>query len=98
MSHVLRAAVAAAAAFMTFGAAAAGVDPNTYRVGHPASPRWIVPHAGQDHPAVQVLRAAHTLDPNQYRVQPPASTHWVAASGAGVDQLASVTLGGVDTR
>jgi hypothetical protein len=82
MTQTVRVALAAAAAALTLVAQAAhagGIDPNTYIVGHPASPRWIAQphvHAGQDHPAVQVARLGQHLDPNQYRVGPPASTHW----------------------
>ena len=57
------------------------IDPNTFRVGHPASPRWVVHHANGEHPAVIVAReaAAHAgaVDPNTFIVQPPASVTWL---------------------
>lgn len=54
------------------------IDPNTFIVGHPASPRWVHRHAGAEHPAVQVARAARAdIDPNTFLVQPPAPVHWV---------------------
>jgi hypothetical protein len=56
------------------------VDPNTFLVGHPASPRWVVPHANHEHPAVVVARQAAEgrmpVDPNTFIVQPPASVTW----------------------
>ena len=58
------------------------VDPNTFVVGHPASPRWVVQHANHEHPAVVAARAAReghaALDANTYLVQPPASVTWLA--------------------
>lgn len=58
------------------------VDPNTFAVGHPASPRWIVPHANGEHPAVIVARRAAegAIDPNTFIVQPPASVTWLERS------------------
>jgi hypothetical protein len=58
-----------------------GIDPNTFIVGHPASPRWIAAHANHEHPAVLQARLAHqaTIDPNTFVVQPPAAVTWVAA-------------------
>jgi hypothetical protein len=85
MTAFLRTAFVAAATVLTLaasGAQAGGIDPNTFIVGHPASPRWTAAphqHAGQDHPAVQVARQGVRVDPNAYRVQPPASTHWTVA-------------------
>src|SRR5437870_3896913 len=35
---------------------AAGVDPSTFIVGHPASPSWQVRHANADHPAIVMRR------------------------------------------
>lgn len=65
------------------------VDPNTFTVGHPASPRWAAPvaqHANGEHPAVIVARRAAqgevALDPNTYIVQPPASVTWLAHGDA----------------
>jgi len=62
------------------------VDPNTFLVGHPASPRWGTSHANQEHPAVVVARRAaqgsQAIDPNTFIVQPPASVTWLATSDA----------------
>jgi hypothetical protein len=62
------------------------VDPNTFAVGHPASPRWVVQHANHEHPAVVAARAAReghaVVDPNTYIVQPPASVTWLAHGDA----------------
>lgn len=65
------------------------VDTNTFRVGHPASPRWAAPapvHANGEHPAVIIARRAAqgqmAIDPNTYVVQPPASVTWLAHSDA----------------
>jgi len=56
------------------------VDPNAFVVGHPASPRWAVRHAGGEHPAVIVARRAaerpDAIDPNTFLVQPPAAVAW----------------------
>lgn len=54
---------------------AATLDPNTFIVGHPASPRAGTVHAGSEHPAVaaRLARRAGAIDPNRFRVQPPAS-------------------------
>jgi hypothetical protein len=59
-----------------------GIDPNTFIVGHPASPRWKVAHANHEHPAVVQARLARqvtAIDPNTFIVQPPASTRWLAS-------------------
>jgi len=59
-----------------------GLDANTNIaiVGHPASPRWRVVHAGGEHPAVLVARAGQKgIDANTYTVQPPASVTWLAS-------------------
>lgn len=54
------------------------IDPNTFIVGHPASPRWVHRHAGGEHPAVLTARAARPdIDPNTFLVQPPAPVLWV---------------------
>jgi len=62
------------------------IDPNTFILGHPASPRWIVVHANHEHPAVTQARLAHanpgSIDPNTFIVQPPASVRWLPASDA----------------
>lgn len=54
------------------------IDPNTFIVGHPASPTWQVRHANGDHPAIVQARLARqaAVDPNTFLVQPPASTRW----------------------
>lgn len=93
---VILTAVAAALAAVLPAAQAAGVDPNTYRVGHPASPQWKPVHAGQEHPAVQVLRAGAPLDPNHYLVQPPAAVHWTMASAGEAPRVAAA-VGGLHT-
>ena len=67
------------------------VDPNTFIVGHPASPRWVVAHANHEHPAVVQARLAaqQAIDPNTFIVQPPASVKWLATSDAPGDVVAS---------
>jgi len=59
---------------------AAGIDPNTFILGHPASPTTRGGHAGGEHPAVLVARNAgqRGIDPNTFIVQPPASVTWIA--------------------
>jgi hypothetical protein len=57
---------------------AAGVDPSTFIVGHPASPTWQVRHANAEHPAI-AMRAGTSrslIDPNTFIVQPPAHAEW----------------------
>ena len=65
------------------------IDPNTFVVGHPASPRWVVQHANGEHPAVIVARraaeGAAAIDPNTFIVQPPAQVTWLATSDAPQD-------------
>ena len=62
------------------------VDPNTFLVGHPASPRWVVTHANHEHPAVVIARQAAEgrmpVDPNTFIVQPPAAVTWLERSDA----------------
>jgi hypothetical protein len=62
------------------------VDPNTFLVGHPASPRWVVQHANHEHPAVVIARQAAEgrmpVDPNTFIVQPPAAVTWLERSDA----------------
>ena len=67
------------------------IDPNTFLVGHPASPRWVVVHANHEHPAVVQARLARqaAVDPNTFIVQPPASVTWLAASDAPADVIAA---------
>ena len=54
------------------------IDANIFIVGHPASPRWRVVHANDEHPAVVVARQAREarIDPNTFIVQPPAGVTW----------------------
>ena len=63
------------------------IDPNTFLVGHPASPRWVVMHANHEHPAVVIARQAAEgrtpVDPNTFIVQPPAAVTWLARSDEG---------------
>ena len=69
-----------------------GIDPNTFIVGHPASPQWVRGHANHDHPAVLVARRTgqSQIDANTFLVQPPATTAWTM--GPEVDtQLAGAT-------
>jgi hypothetical protein len=98
--QVLRIAAAAPAAIVACAVMAADpqdnwsrfgrdIDPNTFTVGHPASPKWAAPvhvHANGEHPAVIVARRAAqqqvALDPNTYIVQLPASVTWLAHSDA----------------
>jgi hypothetical protein len=99
MSLSLFARLALAVAFVPFagGALAASpdedwarfgreVDPNTFLVGHPASPRWKVTHANHEHPAVVIARQAAEggapVDPNTFIVQPPAAVTWLEHSDA----------------
>jgi hypothetical protein len=56
-----------------------GVNPSTFIVGHPASPKQRAGHANFEHPAVLIaLRHAEQngIDPNTYLVQPPATVSW----------------------
>ena len=64
-----------------------GIDANSFRVGHPASPLNRAGHANHDHPAVTLARetrngVAPVLDANTFIVQPPASTHWTDGPAA----------------
>jgi hypothetical protein len=56
------------------------IDPNTFLVGHPASPTTRAGHANFDHPAVVVARNAARpgIDPNTFLVQPPVAVTWLA--------------------
>jgi len=66
------------------------IDPNTFRIGHPASPTWRHAHAGHEHPAVVNARMAHqaTINPDTFIVQPPASVRWTSASAGEPVQMA----------
>ncbi|MEP7296352.1 MAG: hypothetical protein ABI702_09190 [Burkholderiales bacterium] len=59
-----------------------GIDPNTFILGHPASPTTRGGHANHEHPAIIVARLARTpsIDPNTFIVQPPASVTWLPAA------------------
>lgn len=63
-------------------AAPSGINPNTFIVGHPASPKWgatATPvRANAEHPAVLVARRANVphIDVNAFLVQPPATITW----------------------
>lgn len=59
-------------------AAVSRIDPNTFIVGHPASPRWKRQHSNGAHPAVQVAArpAPQAPDSNGFLVLPPASVRW----------------------
>lgn len=58
----------------------AGIDPNTFIVGHPASPTMRAGHAGSEHPAVLMAREAgqRGIDANTFIVQPPVAVTWTA--------------------
>lgn len=64
--------------------AAPRIDPNTFLVGHPASPTTRAGHANFDHPAVVVARngARTEVDPNAFLVQPPVAVTWLARPDA----------------
>ena len=55
-----------------------GIDPNTFIVGHPASPTVRGGHANFEHPAVIVARRAGAVgvDANTFIVQPPVAVTW----------------------
>ena len=67
------------------------IDPNTFIVGHPASPRWVLAHANHEHPAVVQARLANpaAIDPNTFIVQPPATVTWLEASDVPGDRVAA---------
>ena len=102
-SLTLRIALATAAALPTLATQAqtaapivgTRIDPNTFIVGHPASPRWVAPtvrHANGEHPAVlQAARAGQAqINANTFLVQPPASTTWVVKAPTPTLVLAEV--------
>ena len=68
----------ASAGFAQAAPATSSIDPNTFIVGHPASPTWKHPHSNGEHPAVMVTgrTAATSPDSNTFLVQPPASVRW----------------------
>lgn len=55
------------------------IDPNTFIVGHPASPSWKRAHSHAEHPAVQLRQRGEVkaIDSNAFRVQPPVGVRWV---------------------
>jgi hypothetical protein len=59
-----------------------GVDPSTFIVGHPASPRFVAGHANHEHPAVAGHDVAPRVDTDRYLVQPPATTRWLTTAAA----------------
>lgn len=66
-----------------------GIDPNTFIVGHPASPRWVLTHANGEHPAVlQARQTRAAVDVNTFLVQPPAAVQWLAREPAAPVRLA----------
>lgn len=71
-----------------------GIDPNTFILGHPASPRWKVVHSNGEHPAVLVARRAQqsSIDPNQFIVQPPASVRWLARGDSEVTTAEATSI------
>ncbi len=76
--------LAAPAAFAQQTAATSRIDPNTFIVGHPASPTWKLPHSNGEHPAVLIsARAvARAPDSNRFLVQPPTSVRWTTPPAA----------------
>lgn len=64
---------------MPAGMVGPGVNPNTFIVGHPASPSWKRTHSHAEHPAVQqrARDLLNAIDSNTFRVQPPAGVRWV---------------------
>lgn len=90
LTLVLAASAASAQPIMP---ARQGIDPNTFTVGHPASPRWRVVHANAEHPAVlQARHAEHAaIDPNTFIVQPPASVTWLASGETPAVRLLAAT-------
>jgi hypothetical protein len=76
-----------------------GVNPNTFIVGHPASPTWTVRRANGEHPAVLVSRRRHVaaIDSNSFVVQPPASARWTVQTPS-VLTARTHPLDGVGTR
>ncbi|WP_348756546.1 hypothetical protein [uncultured Aquincola sp.] len=69
-------------------AVVAGIDANTFLVGHPASPRMRGGHANVEHPAVRVARGEGRsgMDANTFLVQPPVTVTWLTQP-TGADDL-----------
>lgn len=74
---------------------AVGIDPNTFILGHPASPTTRGGHANHEHPAIIVARRAATpsIDPNTFIVQPPASVTWLPAPQDDAARFAGASQG-----
>lgn len=71
-------------------AAAPTIDPSTFIVGHPASPRWkATPSANGEHPAVRIARQPRGIDANTFLVQPPASVAWTTHSAGDLPVVAT---------
>jgi hypothetical protein len=72
-----------------------GIDPNTFILGHPASPTTRGGHANHEHPAIIVARRAATpsIDPNTFIVQPPASVTWLPAAQDDAARFAGASQG-----
>jgi hypothetical protein len=72
-----------------------GIDPNTFILGHPASPTTRGGHANHEHPAIIVARRATTpsIDPNTFIVQPPASVTWLPAAQDDTARFAGASQG-----
>jgi hypothetical protein len=66
-----------------------GIDPNTFIVGHPASPRPRSGHANGQHPAITQWERSRTaaIDSNHFLVQPPAAVKWTLGPQAEVPEL-----------
>jgi hypothetical protein len=77
-TSALALALCAAAGFAQAAPATSSIDPNTFIVGHPASPTWKNGHSNGEHPAVLVSgrAAAQAPDSNTFLVQPPTSVRW----------------------
>ncbi len=63
--------------------AQAGIDANTFIVGHPARLALRNDHANREHPAVALARQSKpSVDANSFIVQPPASVTWAVGQTA----------------
>ncbi len=71
---------------------ASPIDPNTFIVGHPASPTNRVVRANFDHPAVAMHRAGKSIDANEFLVQPPTSVAWISPRKAQSDNTMALDL------
>lgn len=66
-------------------------DASPHLIGHPASPRWAVPHANAEHPAIQARARLATLDANTFIVQPPTSVTWTVAPAAAIGTASAIS-------